>query len=195
MCQKEALIRVIWLLLTLLQVFLGMLKPTMPTWQLRNSEIKLFSALLQDHNSNTSHYRVQLSNLSTFMLGFLRQPTSFIPQPLGPASFPATSMSSPKKNKNDEVTVSKVEEKQTEPETVKPLKEVVPSKTDVFKKIKKMEHMSRSSSDRSPSFSPSMIRKPHVTRKGVVLREVPVPVSPSAKKRKAKDMAKHISKN
>ena len=37
-----------------------------------------------------------------------------------------------------------------------------------------------------------MSRKPHVTRKGVVLREVPVPVSPSAKKRKAEDMANHI---
>ncbi|CAI9290625.1 unnamed protein product [Lactuca saligna] len=39
-----------------------------------------------------------------------------------------------------------------------------------------------------------MICKPRVTRKGVVLREVPVPVSPSAKKRKAEDVAKHISK-
>ncbi|CAI9273886.1 unnamed protein product [Lactuca saligna] len=73
-------------------------------------------------------------------------------------------------------------------------KEVVPLKNGVFKQIKKIAHKSRSSSDRSPSFSPSMLRKPHVTGKGVVIREVLVHVSLSSKKRKAEDMAKHISK-
>ncbi|CAI9272039.1 unnamed protein product [Lactuca saligna] len=39
-----------------------------------------------------------------------------------------------------------------------------------------------------------MIRKPHVTQKGVVLREILVPVSTSSKKRRVEDVANHISK-
>ncbi|CAI9285215.1 unnamed protein product [Lactuca saligna] len=54
--------------------------------------------------------------------------------------------------------------------------------------------MSRNSLERSSVFSTSMIRKPHVTQKGVVIREVPVPVSPSSYKRRDEDVAKHISK-
>ncbi|CAI9282099.1 unnamed protein product [Lactuca saligna] len=100
---------------------------------------------------------------------------------------------SPKKKQTKEVAVSKPKEKPIELETNEPQKEVVSSKTGVFKRIKKITHNSRSSSDWSPSFSPSMIRKPHVISKGVVLREVPVPVFSSAKKRKVEDMAKHIS--
>ncbi|CAI9279712.1 unnamed protein product [Lactuca saligna] len=88
----------------------------------------------------------------------------------------------PKKKQNKEVVVSKPEENPIKPESVDPTKEAVPSKTGVFKRIKKIAHNSRSSSERSPSFSPSMIRKPHVTQKSVVLREVPIPVSPFVKK-------------
>ncbi|CAI9279000.1 unnamed protein product [Lactuca saligna] len=99
----------------------------------------------------------------------------------------------PKRKPTDEVIVSKPEATTGATQTDEPSKEVVPSKTGVFKRLKKIAHRSRSSSDRSPSFSPSMDRKPHVTRKGVVIREIPVPISPFSKKHKAEDMAKQIS--
>ncbi|CAI9282966.1 unnamed protein product [Lactuca saligna] len=83
---------------------------------------------------------------------------------------------------------------QIAPDSVEPTKEVVHSKTGVFKRIKKIAHKSRSSSEISRSFSPSMIRNPHVMHKGDVLREVPILVSLSAKKQKVEDMVKHISK-
>ncbi|CAI9296860.1 unnamed protein product [Lactuca saligna] len=73
-----------------------------------------------------------------------------------------------------------------------PLKEVVHSKTGVFKRLKKMAHRSQSSSDKYPSFLSIYGSKTHVTRKKVVTREVPVPISLSSKKQQVKDMAKHI---
>ncbi|CAI9276889.1 unnamed protein product [Lactuca saligna] len=100
---------------------------------------------------------------------------------------------SPKKKPTEDVAVSKPQETPIAPQIDEPPKEVVPSKSGVFKQIKNISHKSRSSSDRTPSFSP-MISKPHVIRKGVVLREILVPISPSSKKHKAEDMAKHISK-
>lgn len=101
---------------------------------------------------------------------------------------------SPMKKPTDEVFVTKPEATSGATKTDDPLREVVPSKTIVFKRLKKIAHRPQSCSDKSPSFSPSMVRKPHVTRKGVVIREVLVPISPSSKKHKSEDMAKHISK-
>ena len=67
-------------------------------------------------------------------------------------------------------------------------KEIIPSKTGVFRRIKmKSKHKSRS------PFT-NVVRKPQVTHQGVLFREIPAPVSPSSKKRRALDMAKHISK-
>ncbi|CAI9266479.1 unnamed protein product [Lactuca saligna] len=82
---------------------------------------------------------------------------------------------SPKKKPTDEFII------------LKPKATTGATKTDELSK-------SQSSSDRSPSLSPSMVRKPHVTRKSVVIREILVPLSPSLKKRKFEDIAKHISK-
>ncbi|CAI9279119.1 unnamed protein product [Lactuca saligna] len=57
-----------------------------------------------------------------------------------------------------------------------------------FEKIKmKSKHKSR-----SPLMN--VVRKPQVTHQGLLFREVPAPASPSSKKRRAADMAKHISK-
>ncbi|CAI9260639.1 unnamed protein product [Lactuca saligna] len=46
------------------------------------------------------------------------------------------------------------------------------------------------------SLSPltNVVRKPQVTHQGLLFREIPTPASPSSKKRRATDMAKHISK-
>ncbi|CAI9265772.1 unnamed protein product [Lactuca saligna] len=74
------------------------------------------------------------------------------------------SSKSPKKKQTEEVVVSKPVEKAVELKSIEPYKEIVPSKYGVFK------------------------------HKCVVLREVPILVCPSAKKRKAEDMAKYISK-
>ncbi|CAH1427120.1 unnamed protein product [Lactuca virosa] len=57
-----------------------------------------------------------------------------------------------------------------------------------------MAHKSRHSPERSGSFSPSFVRKPQIGRKGILICEIPVPVSPQTKKRRAEDMAKKISK-
>ncbi|CAI9276693.1 unnamed protein product [Lactuca saligna] len=100
---------------------------------------------------------------------------------------------SPKKKSIEEGAVSKTQETPISPETDESPKEVFPLKTRVFKRIKKIAHKSRSSSNRTPSFS-QMICKPHVKRKCVVLSEILVPSSPSSKKHKAEDMEKHISK-
>ena len=93
------------------------------------------------------------------------------------------------------VKVSKKSEKHVEPEPVEPTKEIVPSNTGVFKRLKKKAHRSRNSTEQSSSLSPSMVKKPNITRRGLVIREVPVPISPSLKKWRAEDVAKHISKN
>ncbi|CAI9303810.1 unnamed protein product [Lactuca saligna] len=76
-----------------------------------------------------------------------------------------------------------------EPTTVEETqkKEIIPSKTGVFRRLKRKSHHSRKS-------SPNVVRKPQVTHQGVLIHEVQVPVSPSSKKRKAEDMAKHLSK-
>ncbi|CAH1443852.1 unnamed protein product [Lactuca virosa] len=101
---------------------------------------------------------------------------------------------SPKNKDGVVINVSKKLDKNVEPETAAPSKEIVPSKTGVFKRLKKKAHRSRISPERSGSFSPSVVHKSHVTRKGLIIREVHVPVSPASKKRRVEDMAKHLSK-
>ncbi|CAI9297423.1 unnamed protein product [Lactuca saligna] len=55
-------------------------------------------------------------------------------------------------------------------------KEIIPSKTGVFQRIKmKSKHKSRSPLT-------NVVRKPHVNHQGVLIREIPAPVSPSSKK-------------
>ncbi|CAI9262823.1 unnamed protein product [Lactuca saligna] len=67
-------------------------------------------------------------------------------------------------------------------------KEIIPSRTGVFRRIKmKSKH-------NSISPNTNVVRKPQVTHQGILFREIPALVSPSSKKQRAKDMAKHISK-
>ncbi|CAI9265124.1 unnamed protein product [Lactuca saligna] len=76
--------------------------------------------------------------------------------------------------------------------------EVMPSKSGVLKFLKKMAHRPRYSPEMSSSSSPKSVfqitRKPQIIHKGVVIREIPTPVTPTSKKRRAKDMAKNITK-
>ncbi|CAI9284533.1 unnamed protein product [Lactuca saligna] len=71
-----------------------------------------------------------------------------------------------------------------------PSKESKQSKKNsgVFRRLKNKY----SGSQRSPSLS--VVRKPHLNYQGVLIREVPAPISPSSKKQRAEDMAKRISK-
>ena len=39
------------------------------------------------------------------------------------------------------------------------------------------------------------IKKPQLNRKGVIIREIPTPVSPASKKRRARDLVNKIKKN
>ncbi|CAI9271056.1 unnamed protein product [Lactuca saligna] len=67
-------------------------------------------------------------------------------------------------------------------------KEIIPLKTGVFCKIKmKSIHKSRSPLT-------NVVQKPQVSHQGLLFREIPAPASPSSKKQRATDMAKHISK-
>lgn len=75
-------------------------------------------------------------------------------------------------------------------ETTISSKEVVPTQTGVLKRLNKMTHKPRHSPERSKRCSPSFSFKPQVNRKGVIFREIPTPVSPGSKKRRAGDMAK-----
>lgn len=99
-----------------------------------------------------------------------------------------------KKQSKKEEQVSIVVTTPVEPVVDEQVKETIPSKSGVFKRIKQKSHGSRKSPDGSSRFSQPMVRKPHVTHQGVIIREVHAPVSPSSKKRRAKDMTKHISK-
>ncbi|CAI9267233.1 unnamed protein product [Lactuca saligna] len=66
-------------------------------------------------------------------------------------------------------------------------KVVIPSKNGVFRRIKMKSKHTR----KSPTLN--VVRKPHVTHQGLIIREIPTLVSPSSKKRMAEDMAKQIS--
>ncbi|CAI9295474.1 unnamed protein product [Lactuca saligna] len=58
-------------------------------------------------------------------------------------------------------------------------KEIIPSKTSVFRKIKmKSKHKSRSPLT-------NVVRKPQVSHQGVIFHEIPAPASPSSKKIRA----------
>ncbi|CAH1412933.1 unnamed protein product [Lactuca virosa] len=103
-------------------------------------------------------------------------------------------MKSPKKKAGDAVKVSKIVEKPIEAVKDIPSKNLVPSKSGILKRLKKKSNGPRHSPERSYSFSPTMVRKPHVTHRGVIIRDIPTPVSPSLKKRRVEDVAKHITK-
>ncbi|CAI9277703.1 unnamed protein product [Lactuca saligna] len=62
-----------------------------------------------------------------------------------------------------------------------PSKDTIPSKTGVFRRLK----------IKSKS---QLVKKTQVTHQGVTVREIPAPVSPSSKKRRAADMAKFLKK-
>ncbi|CAI9261298.1 unnamed protein product [Lactuca saligna] len=91
---------------------------------------------------------------------------------------------SKKTTKPDEL-VSKAVVKHVEPVVPEPTSVTIPSKTGVFRRLKLKYGGSPTS---------NVVRKPHITHQGVVMREVPAPVSPHSKKRRAEDMAKKISK-
>ncbi|CAH1436027.1 unnamed protein product [Lactuca virosa] len=95
---------------------------------------------------------------------------------------------SPKKQTKPEEHVSTVLIKPVELVDDEQAKVTIPSKSGVFRRIKKKFRGSR----RSPT--PTVVRKHHINHQGVLVREVPAPVSPFSKKRRAEDMAKHISK-
>ncbi|CAI9277334.1 unnamed protein product [Lactuca saligna] len=63
-------------------------------------------------------------------------------------------------------------------------KDIIPSKTGVFRQIK----FKRKSSSQ-------IVQKTQITHQGVMVREIPAPVSPSSKKRRVEDLAKFIKKN
>ena len=68
-------------------------------------------------------------------------------------------------------------------------KEFIPSKYGVLKRLRKLSYKKQTSSkDQSPT-----ILKPHLNRQGVKVHESPALVSPSSKKRRVEDMAKHIT--
>ncbi|CAH1413470.1 unnamed protein product [Lactuca virosa] len=104
---------------------------------------------------------------------------------------------SPKKGKSkslkktaDKETGSKKGEKSVENVVAESSKELISSKSGVFKRLKKMSHKSQTSlEDQS-----QLIRKAQLNRNGVKVCEIPDPVSPSSKKRRVEDVAKHISK-
>ncbi|CAH1440853.1 unnamed protein product [Lactuca virosa] len=70
-----------------------------------------------------------------------------------------------------------------------PLKELVPSKSRVLKRLKKLSHKPQSSSEDQSS----LVRKAQINRREVIIREIPAPVSLCSRKRRAEDVAKHIA--
>ncbi|CAH1440504.1 unnamed protein product [Lactuca virosa] len=95
---------------------------------------------------------------------------------------------SPKKVIVEQEKVSKKIKKPKEKVITESLKELIPSKSGVFKRLRKMSHKSRNSSDdQSPT-----VRKTQINSRGVIVRDIPTPVSPSSKKRRAEGVAKHI---
>lgn len=69
------------------------------------------------------------------------------------------------KKQTDDVIFSKTKDTTGATKPDEPSKEVLTSKNGVFKRLKKIAHRSQSTSDKSLSFYPSIVRKPHVTRK------------------------------
>ncbi|CAH1425218.1 unnamed protein product [Lactuca virosa] len=83
-------------------------------------------------------------------------------------------------------------------------KEVVPSKTSILKRTKKPAHRPRHSPERPLDHESSKhvsstkgikkVPKPQLKRRGVLIHEVPTPVSHASKKRQALEMVKKITK-
>ncbi|CAI9271384.1 unnamed protein product [Lactuca saligna] len=98
-----------------------------------------------------------------------------------------TKTSKSPKTKADE-KVSKVESKPVvpvEPVVSSPTSVTIPLKTGVLRQLRLKYGGSPTS---------SLVRKPHLTHQGVLIREIPAPVSPHSKKQRVEDMAKKISK-
>ncbi|CAI9281897.1 unnamed protein product [Lactuca saligna] len=95
-----------------------------------------------------------------------------------------TKTSKSPKTKTDEV-VSKAVIKPIELVVIEPTSVTIPSKTGVFRKLKLKYGGSPTS---------NVVHKPHLTHQGALMRQVPTPVSPHSKKRRAVDMAKKILK-
>ncbi|CAI9297144.1 unnamed protein product [Lactuca saligna] len=87
---------------------------------------------------------------------------------------------SPKTKADEVVSKAIIQPVVTEPPSV-----TIRSKTGVFRKLKLKYGGSPTS---------NVVRKLHLTHQGVLMREVPSPVSPHSKKRRVEDMAKKISK-
>ncbi|CAH1435499.1 unnamed protein product [Lactuca virosa] len=95
-----------------------------------------------------------------------------------------------RKNDGDQEKATKKVEKPKEIIIEESSKELIPSKSGVLKKLRKLSHTTRTSlDDQSP-----IVHKAQLNRKGVKVREIPAPVSPLSKKRRAEEMAKHIAK-
>lgn len=87
-------------------------------------------------------------------------------------------------------------------------KEVIPSKPGILHRTKKLAHRPHHSPEMtsvqvdnisSPKhvctmMGVKMIQKPQLNRRGVLIREINVPVSPASKKRQAREMVKKIMK-
>lgn len=99
-----------------------------------------------------------------------------------------TSSKSQKKVVEENVVVT-VEATQVNEPIVEETQEkvVIPSKTGMFRRIK----MKSTHKRKSPA--KKLIRKHQISHQGVLIREVPIPVSLGSKKRAAEDMAKHLA--
>lgn len=93
------------------------------------------------------------------------------------------------------VSPPKVVPKPVHEESSQPEIEVLPSKSGILKRPKKMAHRPPHSPERSSSFSPKFTSKHQILWQGVAIRDVQIHVSPASKKRIVKDLAKKISKN
>lgn len=80
------------------------------------------------------------------------------------------------------------------PEVSQPETTVLPSKSGVLKKLKKMDHKPSPSSEKSRSFSPMYKVKPQINKKMSNFSRSPSPSSPAPKKRRTEEMEKHFSK-
>ncbi|KAL7605237.1 hypothetical protein Lser_V15G14681 [Lactuca serriola] len=89
-----------------------------------------------------------------------------------------------KEEKLQSSKVSQAERVEKEEFSHKTKKEIIPSKSGVLKKLRK--------SSQTTTTSPT-IRKTGVSSKGAAFRNVPAPVSPGSKRKRAQEVAKHIT--
>lgn len=122
---------------------------------------------------------------------------TIVESPSKPLSRKGAKMVKPKKIKQSElppIVVQKLDSKPLITEVSQLEAEVIPPKTGVLRRLKKLLHRPSNSPERSDTFSLQFTMKHHVTSKGVMIREVRVPVSPASRKRVSKDIEKKISK-